>query len=1037
MTITRNFNLRLNAGTGISPVINANQFDEGEEWIFTLLESDGTVYTPSTGSIIGLKSDGTTILDAGTVNAEGQVIITETVQMTASSGKNVYELLIDGDSHGTANFIVFVEPRPGDIEHPSETELSLFEETIQAAGNVQQFQADISALQSGLATTNANLTSEANTRASADATLQSAISTEASTRSTQDAVLQAEIDQIIAPSGEAPSAAEVQNARIGVDGTTYDTLGNAIRGQVGDLKNALSTAIDLDFDTVADTFIIKTNGNTGTSTGYIASDYIGVNDAIWLYSFCGNDNSGYAFYDEAKTPLSYGGIYSFNRTWTKLTAPIGAKYFRATCGVNQASEFAMKLPLANGVERLFSDNASNTLEGINYDSGYIINNDGEIGSFVSSASYVSKKMLVETGEVYHINGVGGSSARLWSTHDALGNTLRVAVSDLIQPNSAVDITIADGEKYLVFNSMTAAARYGVTSGDASRSTYNTRDLLMNVETDVENIEFTFKNNMSTDGKEKLPKCTITNGNYGDSGAKYTFNMPSNKMHIYFEFKQTTAVSSTSSSSYSKRLINANKVGYLYLAYKGSVYQNTELSQKYTFQVLSGSNSGSLTPTALAYSRLNGEDAFSIQYTNTVDANSVCTVDFGASAVTVNVDGTTSTISVTSATTLTDLLTSLNAISGISAEALIVNGKTYADLLPVVSKSSASSTTLNLIYSGSLYDSTSYIDNPKVYVPLAVSNEWHSVEMIIDPYGSVSAALDGITVSATYDSTVVTANSLIINDGAMPIVIRNLEVDYGSEGDAEIVDNLVAPGTTPSKQLISSHNPRVLIYEGHGVDVCTDAEAPISDTMACSTERLRILFDTARAKGYVPVTWEDIVEWKLNGKPLPKRCFTMMFDDWRFENFVDYDKRKPFLDANVKAGLAVITNDKVLSDTVTINGISYTAEQCVDIVKTAGWYPTSHTHGHRRINDYTPTANVALFKEDVLEADRYGIHSNILVYPYGEFEQQYLGALKHSGFGLGVNIVRNSYNCRGTNNYYLVRVEVGTRVSLSTALYPLV
>lgn len=238
--ISREFKLYLNAGTGIAPVINANQFDEGEEWIFTLLESDGTVYTPSTGSIIGLKSDGTTILDAGTVNAEGQVVITETVQMTASSGKNVYELLLDGNSHGTANFIVFVEPRPGDIEHPSETELSLFEETIQAAGNVQQFQADISALQSGLATTNANLTSEANTRASADATLQSAISTEASTRSTQDAVLQAEIDQIIAPSGEAPSAAEVQNARIGVDGTTYDTLGNAIRGQVGDLKNALN-----------------------------------------------------------------------------------------------------------------------------------------------------------------------------------------------------------------------------------------------------------------------------------------------------------------------------------------------------------------------------------------------------------------------------------------------------------------------------------------------------------------------------------------------------------------------------------------------------------------------------------------------------------------------------------------------------------------------------------------------------------------------------------------------------------------------------
>lgn len=238
--ITREFKLYLNAGVGVAPVINVNQFDQDEEWIFTLLQSDGTVYTPSTGAIIGLKQDGTTILNAGTVNSSGQVVITETEQMTAVPGSNLFEILIDGNSHGTANFVVFVERRPGDIDNPSESDISLFQEAIEAAGNVTQFQADISALQSGLATTNANLTSEANTRASADATLQSNISAEASTRSTQDAVLQAEIDQLIAPTGEAPSAAEVQNARIGVDGTTYDTLGNAIRGQVGDLKNALN-----------------------------------------------------------------------------------------------------------------------------------------------------------------------------------------------------------------------------------------------------------------------------------------------------------------------------------------------------------------------------------------------------------------------------------------------------------------------------------------------------------------------------------------------------------------------------------------------------------------------------------------------------------------------------------------------------------------------------------------------------------------------------------------------------------------------------
>lgn len=55
---------------------------------------------------------------------------------------------------------------------------------------------------------------------------------EESTRARQDSLLQAQIDQLVAPSGEAPSAAEIENARVGVDGTVYNTLGNAIRTQL-------------------------------------------------------------------------------------------------------------------------------------------------------------------------------------------------------------------------------------------------------------------------------------------------------------------------------------------------------------------------------------------------------------------------------------------------------------------------------------------------------------------------------------------------------------------------------------------------------------------------------------------------------------------------------------------------------------------------------------------------------------------------------------------------------------------------------------
>ena len=137
--ITREFNLYLHAGHSIPLVINANQYDHGEQWLFKLFNSDGTQYVPSSGAIVGIKSDNLGIINSGSVDTQGRVVINETQQMTAAVGKAVFELVIDDGTHGTANFVVLVEPKPGDNADLSETDISMIEQAIEAASTIKPY----------------------------------------------------------------------------------------------------------------------------------------------------------------------------------------------------------------------------------------------------------------------------------------------------------------------------------------------------------------------------------------------------------------------------------------------------------------------------------------------------------------------------------------------------------------------------------------------------------------------------------------------------------------------------------------------------------------------------------------------------------------------------------------------------------------------------------------------------------------------------------------------------------------------------------
>ena len=129
---------------------------------------------------------------------------------------------------------------------------------------------------------------------------------------------EARIDNIIA--GPAPSAEEIVDARLGADGVTYPSLGDAIRDQVSDLKTDLETTADL-VGTCTNCYINRYSHAEVESANWLTSDYIPV-EAGKTYYLTGATQSGFGYdstlnvYNTSKTFLGVQTSTYDNTAWT-------------------------------------------------------------------------------------------------------------------------------------------------------------------------------------------------------------------------------------------------------------------------------------------------------------------------------------------------------------------------------------------------------------------------------------------------------------------------------------------------------------------------------------------------------------------------------------------------------------------------------------------------------------------------------------------------------------------------------------------------
>ena len=243
------------------------------------------------------------------------------------------------------------------------------------------------------------LAAEVTARQAADATLQGNINAEASTRASQDASLQSQINQIIAPSGEAPSAAEVQNARIGADNVTYPTLGEAIRGQVRNLKNALrNTDSNIDVDGTYTTndivsgyiWVSSGGGQKAANANYKCSNaLIPMHGSKLLVT----DKHEYAYvycFDKDKTPLGQVQVWKQNTGREYKVTPASTEYISITVPATDTESVlsVRELKATRTISAPFSGKDYSIVDGK-------MKNSGTTNAFSDNTNYMAIIFLVD------------------------------------------------------------------------------------------------------------------------------------------------------------------------------------------------------------------------------------------------------------------------------------------------------------------------------------------------------------------------------------------------------------------------------------------------------------------------------------------------------------------------------------------------------------------------------------------------------------------------------------------------------------------
>ena len=232
-------NLNLIPGKSAPVVVHLSQGNIGNTVQFYLYDGDNPYYPTNVSiAVHGVRADNTVFGPYAARATSGSNLVSFDIvtAMTSVAGAAIGELVLTDSNQnqiGSANFGMLVEETPYSSSVTYEDDLSIYQRILSYVKSIPaSIESELEQTKTDLQQT---INSEIATRHNQNVTLTESLSTEVSQRKAADSSLQSQINQIVSPSGSAPSAAEVQNIRVALDGTVYDLAGDAVRQQFADI----------------------------------------------------------------------------------------------------------------------------------------------------------------------------------------------------------------------------------------------------------------------------------------------------------------------------------------------------------------------------------------------------------------------------------------------------------------------------------------------------------------------------------------------------------------------------------------------------------------------------------------------------------------------------------------------------------------------------------------------------------------------------------------------------------------------------------